>query len=529
MYQINEDLSIYVTRGDAVLLNVKANDKAGKPYTFLPGDIVHFTVYKKKKATDVVLDKRFTVETATQEVQVYLSGSDTKIGEVISKPTTYWYEVVLNEDTEPQTIIGYDQEEGAKLFILLPEGADKEDALGYEPDEDERYMDYAALVREMAQLTYSQEQTHKAVAELHVTPEMYGAIGDGVSDDTEAFEKAIADGKTLSLDRNYKVSAITLPKRVVGHGKIEGEVTIAEEGSYIDGVTFKGKINFNARNSRVVNCDFNECAFYLNKWANSFISCYFNKSPIFFEIELSATNNFVNCYFSSTNQFLGTPSNLHITGGWIEECTNVFNLGETSNVFGVIIENCDIESCKNLINLRGNVMITHLVFSKCVILGNKITTCVLNTDESSSVTNDVSVKFDDCFIENLKDFTSIKDTNCGIQGLPKPMYTKNVPYDNAANVSWTVRNPLHKEDVPDFEIEEVSSNTYKVMFREPVFIGAVTCSQANKITANRCVNGAFVTTERTGTTATFNSTCYSLIISASAKPTISLTTSGDIY
>lgn len=138
MYQINEDLSIYVTRGDAVLLNVKANDKNGNPYTFVPGDTIHFTVYKKKKATDVVLDKCFTVETATQEVQVYLSGRDTKIGAVISKPTTYWYEVVLNEDTEPQTIIGYDQEEGAKLFILLPEGADKEDIEGYEPDDGER-------------------------------------------------------------------------------------------------------------------------------------------------------------------------------------------------------------------------------------------------------------------------------------------------------------------------------------------------------------------------------------------------------
>lgn len=193
MYQINEDLSIYATRGDAVLLNVKANDKNGKPYTFLPGDNVRFKVYKKKKVTEVLLDKLFTIEKAMQEVQIYLSGDETKFDEPINKPTTYWYEVVLNEDTEPQTIIGYDQEEGAKLFILLPEGATEEDAEDYDPSEDERYMDYAALVREMAQLAYSQEQTHAAVAELHVTPEMYGAIGDGVADDTEAIQAMLND------------------------------------------------------------------------------------------------------------------------------------------------------------------------------------------------------------------------------------------------------------------------------------------------------------------------------------------------
>lgn len=199
MYQINEDLSIYVTRGDAVLLNVKANDKEGKPYTFKPGDNVRFKVYKKKKVTEVLLDKLFTIETATQEVQVYLSGNETKFDEPINKPTTYWYEVVLNEDTEPQTIIGYDQEEGAKLFILLPEGATEDDVEDYEPGEEEHKMDNAALMREMAQLKYSHEQTHKAVAEMHVTPKMYGAVGDGVADDTEAFKKMIATGKKMFI------------------------------------------------------------------------------------------------------------------------------------------------------------------------------------------------------------------------------------------------------------------------------------------------------------------------------------------
>lgn len=206
MYKINyEDLSIYATRGDIVLMDVGADDN-GKPYTFMPGDILRMKVYKKKKVTDVVLSKDFLVTTATQKVQIYLSGNETKFGEPINKPTTYWYEIVLNEDTEPQTIIGYNDEDGAKVFMLFPEGAGEGDVEDYEPDEDERYMDYAALAREMAQLEYSQEMTHAAVAKLHVTPEMYGAVGDGVADDTEALQKCLASGRVINLSGTYRIT-----------------------------------------------------------------------------------------------------------------------------------------------------------------------------------------------------------------------------------------------------------------------------------------------------------------------------------
>lgn len=215
MYKINEDLSIYVTRGDIVLLNVTAEDN-GNPYTFQVGDIVRMRVYKKKKATDVVLVKDFTVETATQKVQIYLSGADTKFGEVISKPVDYWYEVVLNEDTEPQTIIGYDDESGAKIFKLFPEGADKdvEDYVPGEEDEDSRYMDYAAIMREMAQLEAVQEKILMEIANETVTPQFYGAIGDGVTDDTNAIQNALASGNKVYLPSGeYLVGEITIDKK----------------------------------------------------------------------------------------------------------------------------------------------------------------------------------------------------------------------------------------------------------------------------------------------------------------------------
>lgn len=124
MYIVNDDKSIYATRGDALPLSVSADD-GGEAYKFQPGDVVRFKVYGKKDAAAVALQKDFPVYEATEAVDILLTGADTKIGDVISKPTDYWYEVELNPDTYPQTIIGYD-EDGAKVFRLFPEGRDLE-------------------------------------------------------------------------------------------------------------------------------------------------------------------------------------------------------------------------------------------------------------------------------------------------------------------------------------------------------------------------------------------------------------------
>lgn len=124
MYLVNDDLSIYVTRGDILCFTVDAVDEdTGNPYEFQPGDIVRMKVYGKKDAENVVMQKDFPVAAKTDSVGIFLTESDTKIGDVISKPTDYWYEIELNPFTNPQTIIGYD-EDGAKIFKLFPEGRD---------------------------------------------------------------------------------------------------------------------------------------------------------------------------------------------------------------------------------------------------------------------------------------------------------------------------------------------------------------------------------------------------------------------
>ena len=128
MFVVNDDLSIYATRGDIVCLNVSAtDDRTGEAYEFQPGDVLQMKIYVKKDAENVVLQKDFPVVAKTDTVGIVLTEQDTRIGDVISKPVDYWYEVTLNPYTNPQTFIGYD-EDGAKIFKLFPEGNEVEDA-----------------------------------------------------------------------------------------------------------------------------------------------------------------------------------------------------------------------------------------------------------------------------------------------------------------------------------------------------------------------------------------------------------------
>lgn len=125
MFRINEDLTIECTRGDAATFTVGAN-VGGVPYSFRVGDVVRFTVCTKKDYSDVVLQKDVTVTEETEAVEVTLEKEDTKFGGTISKATEYWYEVELNPETYPQTIIGH-TDEGAKVFMLYPEGVKGDD------------------------------------------------------------------------------------------------------------------------------------------------------------------------------------------------------------------------------------------------------------------------------------------------------------------------------------------------------------------------------------------------------------------
>lgn len=260
MFQVNEDLSIYVTRGDRVTISI-STDRNGKLYTFQVGDVLRIKIFGKKDAKNVVLYKDFPVTAVTSSVDITLDEQDTKIGEVISKPKDYWYEVELNPYDDPQTIIGYD-EDGPKVFRLFPEG---DDVPEYVPEPEvikviddeldmtsERPVQNQAIARAFYNLQAGYQATHNAVAKLHVTPQMYGAVGDGIADDTEALQRAINASPSVLLCGSYKVTATLFmsgEKALIINGELlsEADVSIAVSGCH-NKITGEGKIVGNGTN-----------------------------------------------------------------------------------------------------------------------------------------------------------------------------------------------------------------------------------------------------------------------------------------
>lgn len=115
---------IHLTRGDVALIEVRATNDDGTDYIFSIGDVVKINVFKSKDCSNVVLSKNVTIEKESISAEIMLTSEDTTIGDLINKPKTYWYEIILNPDTNEQTIVGYDIT-GAKEFILYPEASEE--------------------------------------------------------------------------------------------------------------------------------------------------------------------------------------------------------------------------------------------------------------------------------------------------------------------------------------------------------------------------------------------------------------------
>ena len=213
MFKINDDLSIYVTRGDAVVFNLTATTDDGNPYLFKPEDMVRIKVMEKKGCDEVVLQKGFTITEETDTVEIALTGEETTIGEIISKPTDYWYEIELNPFTNPKTIIGYDDEGGAKIFKLFPEGNSdlKAKDIPIVDTELDLYSDRPVQNQAIAWAVTN------AINEMHITTEK------AVEDTVEITNNAIAEVNTITDNAITEVNTIT-------------DNTISEVSTMIDGV-----------------------------------------------------------------------------------------------------------------------------------------------------------------------------------------------------------------------------------------------------------------------------------------------------
>lgn len=239
MFAINEDKSIYLTRGDVAFFALLVKTETGEMYKFQPGDVIRFKVYEKNACENVVLSKDFGIETETEEIEIYLEEKDTKIGGVISKPVDYWYEVELNPYTDPQTIIGYD-DDGAKIFKLFPEGHEKEDEEPITPED-------IPVVDEELSLTSTRPVQNQAVARAIL--KINADVDVAMANHTEEINKTVDDKlealkvEDISDKFGLTVFGCTLQKEVYKQGNvISGNITIAEFTSQSRGFTLDDSV-----------------------------------------------------------------------------------------------------------------------------------------------------------------------------------------------------------------------------------------------------------------------------------------------
>ncbi len=201
MFSIDNDMTISITRGDVATIPISAVGEA-----FKLGDIIRIKVFEKNNCANVIFQKDFGVSEETDSMELLLTRYETKIGETISKPTTYWYEIELNPDTSPNTIVGYD-EDGPKLFVLYPEGEDVE----YIPPTEEEIgpIDYELS------LTSKKPIANLVVAKLAL--EQDNKIDESAERSAKALENGLATEKAerkseIAIERAERMSAIANEK-----------------------------------------------------------------------------------------------------------------------------------------------------------------------------------------------------------------------------------------------------------------------------------------------------------------------------
>lgn len=118
--------TIHINRGNICRFDFEISKPDGSVYEFKPGDIIRFVVCSRNKPDDIKIQKNFIINEQQNNCLIELESSDTKIDGVINKPLDYWYEIILNPDTKPQTVLGYDKD-GPKIFKLYPETSSEEE------------------------------------------------------------------------------------------------------------------------------------------------------------------------------------------------------------------------------------------------------------------------------------------------------------------------------------------------------------------------------------------------------------------
>lgn len=314
----------------------------------------------------------------------------------------------------------------------------------------------------------------------YVTPEMFGAKGDGVTDDTQAFIECVKSNRVIKIDKSYKIGSITFAEKLcnvqfVGYGgSINGSMSFNDVENFnfdkVDFVsTFKGSIlSFSKVNGLVVsNClfsnsdsewgDANSSLIYVNNGTenaikhitikdsrfttnysvnqnNNFkcaIKIFNSNTDLFYSNFINITGNTffdsafigVECRTLSdviiSNNIFDDIKNTNTYGNPLVSCASTYNTTISDNIFNKL--NCGIEITGNDFSVLGNVFKNKVGTDGWIITTGEIDRAIIdnnifNYGKISLGINDVETN-DIVFSNNKSKGFAIEIGGTGVKGL----------------------------------------------------------------------------------------------------------------
>ena len=170
-------------------------------------------------------------------------------------------EIVLTESSKQNTTFSFCLEvvgsvirgavESRNTVTILENLQDKIEEAGVVKQETEQLIEKGGAATKG---DIQEVNAHLETMTTYVTPEMYGAVGDGIVDDTEAIQNAINTNKKVVFKRNYKFTTIILKNSIESFGILKGDIILNKSNVNVTFNELQGNIMLLSDSELVQHC-----------------------------------------------------------------------------------------------------------------------------------------------------------------------------------------------------------------------------------------------------------------------------------